>query len=130
MRCVLDGTPYTVFGYKGKQVRDNIHSHDLVNALWHVFEKPPIAAVYNMGGGRKSNCSMLEAIKLCEKISGRSLNWNYSDQNRAGDHIWWISDTRRLQRDCPGWKQRYDLETMLKEIHDGMAERLGAVKSS
>ena len=83
MKCAMTGTPYTVFGYKGKQVRDNIHSNDLVRAFDAFLENPRSAAVYNIGGGRYSNCSMLEAIDYCEQISGKKLNWEYSEQNRA-----------------------------------------------
>lgn len=120
-RCAVSGMKYTVMGYKGKQVRDNIHSYDFVNAMWHFFERPKSAAVYNMGGGRFSNCSMMEAISLCEKLSGRSLNWSYSETNRIGDHIWWISDTRRFQSDHPEWSYKFDLEQTLAEIIDGIA---------
>ena len=118
MQCAISGKPYTVFGYKGKQVRDNIHSYDLVTALWHAFQNPPRAAVYNIGGGRHSNCSILEAIKLCEEISGREMTWSYSDTNRSGDHIWWISDTRRFQQAYPDWRYTYDLKSILAEIYE------------
>ena len=101
MRCTVDGTPYRVFGYKGKQVRDNIHSHDLVEAFWQFFQKPRVGEVYNIGGSRHSNCSMLEAIDLCEQISGRKLKWTYVEDNRIGDHIWWISDVRKFQSHYP-----------------------------
>src|SRR4051794_7593170 len=92
MRCTVAGEPYTVFGYGGKQVRDNIHSADLVRAFSAFAAAPKAAAVYNLGGGRQSNCSMLEAIALCERIAGRELQWTLSDDNRIGDHRWWISD--------------------------------------
>jgi CDP-paratose 2-epimerase len=88
--------------YKGKQVRDNIHSFDLVNAFWHFFKDPRKGEVYNIGGGRYANCSMLEAIALCEELTGQSLNWSYTDHSRVGDHIWWISDIRRFQSQYPG----------------------------
>src|ERR1700750_1740814 len=91
VKCALTGKPYTIFGYKGKQVRDNIHSYDLVNAFWHFFQAPRSGEVYNIGGGRQSNCSMLEAIELCEAITGRRLAWTYRDESRSGDHIWWVS---------------------------------------
>lgn len=117
MRCAVDGTPYRVFGYKGKQVRDNIHSHDLVEMFWQFFQKPRSGEVYNAGGSRHSNCSMLEAIKLCEQISNRKLNWTYVEENRIGDHIWWISDVRKFQSHYPHWKFRYDLKEILLEIH-------------
>src|SRR5205085_10478931 len=103
MRCTMTGDPYTVFGYGGKQVRDNIHSADLVAAFEAFHRSPGVAAVYNIGGGRQSNCSMLEAIKLCEEIAGRELDWQLSDQHRIGDHRWWISDLEPFRRDYPEW---------------------------
>jgi CDP-paratose 2-epimerase len=117
MRCTVSGKPYRVFGYRGKQVRDNIHSHDLVEAFWQFFLQPRSGEVYNMGGSRHSNCSMLEAIDLCEAISGRKLQWTYEENNRIGDHIWWISDVRKFQNHYPGWKFRYGLREILEEIH-------------
>jgi CDP-paratose 2-epimerase len=117
MKCTATGRPYRVFGYKGKQVRDNIHSHDLVEAFWQFTLKPRVAEVYNMGGSRHSNCSMLEAIELCEQISGKKLAWNYVEDNRIGDHIWWISDVRKFQAHYPDWKYRYGLREILNEIH-------------
>ncbi|NDJ33573.1 MAG: NAD-dependent epimerase/dehydratase family protein, partial [Chloroflexi bacterium] len=109
MKCTATGTPYTIFGYKGKQVRDNLHSSDLVNAFWHVYQNPRVAEVYNIGGGRFSNCSMLEAIDLCQEIAGRELDWTYSEQNRRGDHIWWISSLQKFQEHYPNWKLEYDV---------------------
>lgn len=123
VKCAVTGDRYTVLGYKGKQVRDNIHSFDLVNAFWHVFQKPRSAEIYNIGGSRHSNCSMLEAIAICEELTGRKMNWGYSDQNRAGDHIWWISDVRRFQSHYPEWAYSYDIRAILSEIHQAMAER-------
>ncbi len=117
MKCTVSGEPYRVFGYKGKQVRDNIHSHDLISAFWEFFHAPRASAVYNIGGSRHSNCSMLEAIDLCQEISGRKLNWSYVKENRIGDHIWWISDVRKFQNDYPRWQYRYDLREILVEIH-------------
>jgi CDP-paratose 2-epimerase len=117
MKCTVTGKPYRVFGYKGKQVRDNIHSHDLVEAFWEFFQAPRAGEVYNIGGSRHSNCSMLEAIELCEQISGRKLDWTYREDNRIGDHIWYISDVRKFQSHYPRWKYRYDLRVILEEIH-------------
>ncbi|MEP6686117.1 MAG: NAD-dependent epimerase/dehydratase family protein [Verrucomicrobiota bacterium] len=117
MICTVTGRPYRVFGYKGKQVRDNIHSYDLVEAFAAFIEKPRAGEVYNIGGSRHSNCSMLEAINLCEEISGRRLTWNYEEDNRIGDHIWWISDVRKFQEHYPEWKFRYGLREILEEIH-------------
>ena len=122
MRCTMTGQSYTVFGYGGKQVRDNIHSADLVGAF-HAFHRAPrAAAVYNMGGGRQSNCSMLEAIDLCQRIAGRELNWQLVDRNRVGDHRWWISDLRPFRHDYPEWNITYDIETVLTEIYEHNAE--------
>lgn len=123
MRCTVTGEPYTVFGYGGKQVRDNIHSADLVRAFGAFQRNPSSAAVYNIGGGSASNCSMLEAIELCETISGRELRWTLSDANRAGDHRWWISDLSPFKADYPDWDLEYDLETVLREIYQHNVER-------
>ena len=116
MRCAMTGTPYTVFGYKGKQVRDVIHSWDLIRAFHEFFKDPKTAEVYNMGGGRFSNCSVLEAIQLCQEVSGAKLQWSYADKNRTGDHIWWISDNGRFQAQYPEWKPEYGLERIAKDI--------------
>ena len=123
MRCTITGEPYTVFGYAGKQVRDNIHSADLVSAFMAFHAGPRPAAVYNIGGGRESNCSMLEAIALCEQIAGRELDWSLSDDNRAGDHRWWISDLSDFKADHPGWGLEYDVEGILREIHANNSEQ-------
>jgi CDP-paratose 2-epimerase len=117
MRCTVTGRPYRVFGYGGKQVRDNIHSHDLVEAFWQFLRAPRRGEVYNIGGGRHANCSMLEAIDLCEEISGRRLEWSYVEDNRIGDHIWWVSDVRKFQAHYPAWRYRYGLRETLEEIH-------------
>lgn len=117
MKCTVTGKPYRVYGYKGKQVRDNIHSHDLVESFWQFYNAPRSGEVYNLGGSRHSNCSMLEAIELCEQISGKKLPWSYEETNRIGDHIWWISDVRKFQGHYPDWKFRYGLREMLEEIH-------------
>jgi len=116
MKCCVIGRPYRVFGYKGKQVRDNIHSFDLVETFAAFIDKPRVAEVYNMGGGRFCNCSMLEAISLCEEISGRKLTWHYEESNRIGDHIWWISDVRKFQSHYPEWKFRFGLREILEQI--------------
>ena len=122
MKCTVTGEPYTVFGYDGKQVRDNIHSNDVVSAMEAFHRAPRTAAVYNLGGGRASNCSMREAMAACERISGRTLDWTLSDQARMGDHRWWISDLSEFERDYPDWRLEYDLETTLREIHDHNVE--------
>ncbi len=117
MKCTVSGRPYRAFGYKGKQVRDNIHSFDLVEAFAAFVRAPRAGEVYNIGGSRHCNCSMLEAIQLCEEISGRKLSWRYVEDNRVGDHIWWISDVRKFREHYPGWNFRYGLREILQEIH-------------
>lgn len=130
MKCAATGTPYTVFGYQGKQVRDNIHSADLITAFNIFFKNPRPAAVYNIGGGRHSNCSMMEAIAIAEQITGRPMNTTYSDNNRAGDHIWWISDLSRFHSDYPEWQLKYDVPAILQEIYDANLERWQAEPST
>jgi CDP-paratose 2-epimerase len=123
MKCTVTGQPYTVFGYKGKQVRDNIHSADLIAAFDAVYRAPRQGEVYNMGGGRFSNCSMLEGIEACEEIAGKRLDWTYAEDNRIGDHQWWVSDTRRFQAHYPEWKLTYDVPAILADIHAQGVER-------
>lgn len=118
MRCCISGKKYFIYGYKGKQVRDNIHSYDLVNAFYHFYQNPGCGEVYNMGGSRYSNCSMLEAIHLCEEISGKKLEFEYVEQNRAGDHIWWISNVSKFKKHYPEWNFEYNIKTILQEIYD------------
>jgi CDP-paratose 2-epimerase len=122
MRCTMTGEPYTVLGYGGKQVRDNIHSADLVAAFEAFHRAPRAAAVYNIGGGRASNCSMLEAIDMCQTIAERELNWDLSGDNRVGDHRWWISDLDQFRAGYPDWDITYDIEDVLREIHEHNAE--------
>ena len=127
MKCAMAGTLYQVFGYKGKQVRDNIHSSDLVRAFDRFFEQPRSAEVYNIGGSRYSSCSMLEAIGICEEVSGRKMEWEYVASSRVGDHIWWISDISKFQSHYPGYQLQYHVNAILREIHDGSQERWGIV---
>lgn len=129
MKCTVTGAPYTVFGYGGKQVRDNIHCDDVVRAFAAFHARPRAAAVYNLGGGRPSNCSMLEAIALCEEIAGRRLDWTLSDEARIGDHRWWISDMSAFEADYPEWSPAYDVPSMLRAIHAANVERWAAVPS-
>ena len=123
VKCSITGTRYTIFGYGGKQVRDNIHSLDLVNMIWQFCENPRPGEVYNAGGGRFSNCSMREAIALCEARTGRKMDVVYTDENRIGDHIWYISDTSKFRSHYPGWEQTYDLPWIVDEIFESMTAR-------
>jgi CDP-paratose 2-epimerase len=117
MKACATGKQYSVYGYKGKQVRDNIHSTDLVRAFDEFCKAPRCGEVYNMGGGRDSNCSMLEAIALCEQIVGRKLNWTYQEQNRIGDHIWWISSNARFKQHYPQWSVTKNVTDILNDIY-------------
>jgi CDP-paratose 2-epimerase len=123
MKCAVTGTQYTIFGYKGKQVRDNIHSSDLISAFFEFYKNPGIAEVYNIGGGRESNCSMLEAIELAQEITGREFNYSYTDDNRSGDHIWYISDLSKFKAKYPNWSITYDVPKILREIYEHNIER-------
>lgn len=123
MKCTVTGKPYKVFGYNGKQVRDNIHSSDLIQMFYEFYKAPRSGEVYNSGGGRYSNCSMLEAIQICEEISGNKLNWTYVEQNRIGDHIWWISDNGKFSSHYPNWKMKYNVRQILEEIYGFNQER-------
>lgn len=122
MRCAVTGRPYAVLGYGGKQVRDNLHSTDVARAMLTFHRRPESGAVYNLGGGRESNCSLLEAIDLCEQITGRPLQWTLTDTPRYGDHRWWISDVREFRRDHPSWSLTADVPAMLREIFQRNAE--------
>jgi CDP-paratose 2-epimerase len=124
MKCALTRTPYTVFGYGGKQVRDNIHASDLARAFWCFVQRPLVGEVFNMGGGRDSNCSMLEAIALAETITGQVMRLSFVDKPRVGDHRWWISDSHKFRAAYPDWRQEYDLPGILADIHAGLRERL------
>ena len=123
MKCTVTHTPYTVFGYGGKQVRDNIHSADLIAAFEAFTKAPRVGEVYNIGGGRFSNCSMIEAIEICEKLTREKLDWTYTDTNRIGDHIWWVSSTARFEQHYPTWKLEYDVPAILQDIYDRNVER-------
>ena len=117
VKCIKEDRPYTIFGYKGKQVRDNIHSWDLVNALWHYHNNPKPGEVYNIGGGRENSVSMMEAIDLINKEAGTSWNnFTLSETNRIGDHIWYISDLEKFKNDYPDWKITKGIEDIIKEM--------------
>jgi len=126
VKCAVSGKPYTVFGYKGKQVRDNIHSADLIGAFDAFFHNPRPGEVFNMGGGRFSNCSVLEAIAMCERITQKRLDWRYVEQNRKGDHIWWISDLTHFQSLYPHWRLRHGVAEIIAEILEGNRKRWAA----
>ena len=124
VKCAIARKSYTVYGYQGKQVRDNIHSSDLINAFWHFYRSPRGGEIYNMGGSRYSNCSILEAIRLIADLSGNQTNFSVSPQARTGDHIWWISDVSKFRTHYPEWDYEYDLRKMTTEIVEAVSERI------
>ncbi|MDP3941277.1 MAG: NAD-dependent epimerase/dehydratase family protein [bacterium] len=119
VKCIVTGTPYTIYGYKGKQVRDNIHSFDLVSAFYQFYKKPRKGEVYNIGGSRHSNVSILEAIQKIEMIVKKKAVVKYVKENRSGDHIWYVSDVTKFQRHYPSWKYTYDGDAILKDLMEG-----------
>jgi CDP-paratose 2-epimerase len=123
VKCTVTNTPYTVFGYKGKQVRDNIHSYDLIQAFDHFFKNPRIGEVYNIGGSRYSHCSMLEAIQISEEVSGQKLEYTYQDGNRTGDHMWYVSDVSKFQEHYPNWNLTHNVNDIISEIYEANVER-------
>ena len=114
-QCIVK-RKYSIIGYKGKQVRDNIHSFDLVNCFWEFYKNPKKGKIYNIGGGRISNCSIIEAIKFVEKIKNIKVKKNYIHKNRIGDHVWYISSNKKFKKDYPNWKQKYNTNKILKQL--------------
>ncbi len=124
VRCAVERRVYTVFGYGGRQVRDNIHAADLARAFWHFIADPDPGAVYNIGGGRHANCSVLEAIAIVDRLEDRQMEWTLSRDVRVGDHQWWISDVSGFRRRYPDWQYEYDIAATIRDIHHGLRERI------
>ena len=116
VKCIKEGKTYKIFGYKGKQVRDQIHAHDLVSACWEFIQNPKCGAVYNLGGGKKRSVSVLEAINLIEHETGKKAIVKYIDENRKGDRLWDIHDVSKFQKDYPNWKYKYSLQDIIKDL--------------
>ena len=123
IKCAIHDTTYIINGYKGKQVRDNLHSHDLINMFWHFYQNPKVGEVYNVGGGRHSNCSILEAIDQIQIITGKKIKNKYKNEHRKGDHIWWISNIDKFRNHYPDWKFSYDFKKIISEIASEMLDR-------
>lgn len=123
IRCNLEQKNYTVFGYKGKQVRDNIHAYDVSAFIENFIDAPRIAAVYNLGGGKGNSCSIIEAFDMITSISGIKMKWSYTDENRIGDHICYYSDLRKMMADYPNWTITKNLKTIFSEIYDSWIKR-------
>ncbi len=126
MKCLIGGKEYRIFGYQGKQVRDNLHSYDLVTAFGCYLAAPRSGGVYNIGGGRHSNCSLLEAVAAGERRIGKRLKTQYVDQPRSGDHRWYITDLSSFRRDYPEWRATYGMDRIYDDICEGVLRRLGA----
>lgn len=116
VKCCIDKKKYTIFGYNGKQVRDNLHSKDLINCFWEFYKKPTSGKVYNIGGGRKCSCSIIEAIQIIEKELKIKIKINYDKQHRTGDHKWWITDNSKFKKDYPKFKIFYNIKKIIKEL--------------
>lgn len=123
VKCVIKGEKYEIFGHKGKQVRDNIHAYDLANMFWHFYLNPRPGEVYNVGGGRNSNCSVLEAIGIVEDVSGKKLSWEYVETSRIGDHRWYVSNVGKFRSHYPTFEYSRSLDQIIIEIVDGLASR-------
>ena len=123
IKCNVHEIEYKIYGYQGKQVRDNIHSYDVARFIDLFIQNPKVAAVYNLGGGRENSISILEAFQLIESISGKSMKYSYVDENRIGDHICYISDLSKIKQDYPSWSITKDLNTTFQEIHDSWSGR-------
>jgi CDP-paratose 2-epimerase len=124
VKCNLEGKEYRIFGYKGKQVRDNIHSEDVARFMFAFFQAPRVAEVYNLGGGKENSCSILEAFALVEKISGKAMRHTYVEENRIGDHICYYSDLRKMKTHYPDWGITKSLEQTMTEIVDSWRQRM------
>lgn len=124
VKCNLEGREYRVFGYKGKQVRDNIHSEDVARFMWEFLEAPRVAEVYNLGGGKENSCSILEAFHLASEFSGKAQNYTYVDENRIGDHICYYSDLRKMRDHYPSWDITISLRETVRQIVEAWRHRL------
>ena len=130
VKCNLDGTLYKIYGYKGKQVRDNIHAMDVASFIECFINRPRPGEVYNLGGGRENSCSILEAFKRVSTFTGKSVNYEYIEKNREGDHICYISDLRKMKEHYPGWRIHKSLKNIFGELVDAWERRLHQAKSS
>lgn len=129
VRCNMEGREYKVFGYKGKQVRDNIHSEDVASFMHAFSQNPRSGEVYNLGGGKSNSCSILEAFRMVEELSGKAQRWSYVEQNRAGDHICYYSDLRKMKTHYPAWDITRPLSNIFQEIVESWSRRLVAAHS-
>ena len=127
LKCNTEGRTYTVYGYKGKQVRDNIHAEDVARFIFEFWKAPRTAEVYNLGGGKGNSCSILEAFQMAEAITGKPMRWRYVEENRAGDHICYYSDLRKMREHYPNWDITLRLETIFEQIASAWTTRSAPV---
>jgi CDP-paratose 2-epimerase len=125
VKCCVEQREYVVYGYKGKQVRDNIHSEDVVRFMYEFWKAPRVAAVYNLGGGKGNSCSVLEAFAMAEAVTGKKMKWRYVEENRIGDHICYYSDLRKMRAHYPAWDITKTLPAIFEETAVSWAGRLG-----
>jgi len=125
VRCNLEGKVYKIYGFKGKQVRDNIHSYDVAQFISHFIQSPRVGEVYNLGGGRDNSISIMEAFRLIEEISGKRMSFVLGEENRKGDHLCYISDLSKIKAHYPNWKITRNLKETFREIYDGWLRRSG-----
>jgi CDP-paratose 2-epimerase len=125
VKCNLEGKQYTVFGYKAKQVRDNIHSLDVARFMWEFAQAPRVGEVYNLGGGKQNSCSMMEAFDRISTISGKEMKWVYDEQNRIGDHMCYYSDLSKMREHYPNWDISKSLDDIFGEIYAAWQQRKG-----
>jgi CDP-paratose 2-epimerase len=126
LKCNVEGREYKVFGYRGKQVRDNIHSEDVASFMYEFWKSPRVAEVYNLGGGKSNSCSVLEAFRMAEEVTEKKMNWSYVDANRIGDHICYYSDLRKMYTHYPAWRIVKTLPMIFEEIAVSWKQRLSA----
>ncbi len=124
MKCNVEGREYKVFGYKGKQVRDNLHSEDAARFMYEFWKRPRVAEVYNLGGGKENACSILEAFQMAQDVTGQPMKWRYVDENRSGDHICYYSDLRKMKAHYPHWSVDKNLADIFEEVGKSWMERL------
>jgi CDP-paratose 2-epimerase len=129
IKCNLEEREYRIYGYKGKQVRDNLHSEDVAGMMLEFCKRPRSGEVYNLGGGKANSCSIWEAFQMTEEITGKKQRYTYLEQNRAGDHICYYSDLRKLKVHFPGWKITRSLRSTVEEIAAAWADRAGTVSA-
>ena len=126
IKCNLEERHYKIFGYKGKQVRDNIHSEDVAGLMFEFYKRPRSGEVYNLGGGKANSCSILEAFQMTEQITGKPFHYTYLEQNRAGDHICYYSDLRKIKKHFPDWAITRPLRSIVQEIAESWSARVSA----